>query len=132
MVVASIAYWASLCNASAFYDPGTQRWLNRDPIEEEGGYNLYVFISNASINSVDAFGFCERLPSLWNPTFLNLFPKRPSKHPVKDFLKTAGKGLWDFYRDARRRSMKIPTALFEEKKRGRTLLRPPNENYALG
>src|SRR5439155_23490805 len=27
-----------------FYDPNLQRWPNRDPIAEQGGINLYVFI----------------------------------------------------------------------------------------
>ena len=38
------------------YDPVTGRWLNRDPIEEEGGANLYGFVENNSINDVDVFG----------------------------------------------------------------------------
>jgi hypothetical protein len=29
--------------ASAYYDPGLQRWINRDPITEAGGNNLYLF-----------------------------------------------------------------------------------------
>jgi RHS repeat-associated protein len=24
-----------------YYDPNLQRWVNRDPIEEDGDYNLY-------------------------------------------------------------------------------------------
>jgi hypothetical protein len=32
------------------------RWVNRDPIEEQGGLNLYVVVLNDPINSVDAFG----------------------------------------------------------------------------
>src|SRR5439155_22768925 len=39
-----------------FYDPNLQRWLNRDPIEEEGGKNLYGFVRNAPFNNVDPFG----------------------------------------------------------------------------
>jgi len=39
-----------------FYDPLTQRWLNRDPIAERGGINIYTYISNNSINVVDMFG----------------------------------------------------------------------------
>ncbi|MCD4779257.1 MAG: hypothetical protein K8S27_01730, partial [Candidatus Omnitrophica bacterium] len=39
-----------------YYDPETGRWLNRDPIEEEGGFNLYSFTSNNSINNFDALG----------------------------------------------------------------------------
>ena len=26
------------------YDPKTARWLSRDPIEEEGGINLYTYV----------------------------------------------------------------------------------------
>ena len=29
-----------------FYDPVWGRWLNRDPIEEDGGLNLYAFCGN--------------------------------------------------------------------------------------
>lgn len=36
IVMGFVVYWIGLCNASAFYDPGTQRWLNRDPLGELG------------------------------------------------------------------------------------------------
>jgi len=39
-----------------WYDPLTGRWPSRDPIEEEGGVNLYGFVDNNGINSVDPFG----------------------------------------------------------------------------
>jgi RHS repeat-associated protein len=39
-----------------FYEPNFQRWLNRDPIQEAGGINLYQFAGNSSINYVDPFG----------------------------------------------------------------------------
>jgi len=32
------------------YSPTLGRWLNRDPIEEEGGVNLYVFCGNLTID----------------------------------------------------------------------------------
>ena len=38
------------------YDPNLQRWLNRDPIEEEGGLNLYGFVSNNPLQFVDLSG----------------------------------------------------------------------------
>jgi RHS repeat-associated protein len=31
-------------------------WLSRDPIEEEGGFNLYAFVDNAPLDYVDPFG----------------------------------------------------------------------------
>jgi RHS repeat-associated protein len=39
-----------------FYSPELRRWLNRDPIEEEGGLNLYRFCHNNALNAVDLFG----------------------------------------------------------------------------
>jgi len=42
--------------ASAYYDPGMQRWLTRDPIYEWGGFNLYRFVANSCPNSFDLWG----------------------------------------------------------------------------
>ncbi len=68
---------ASAPDALAYYDPGVQRWINRDPLGEQGfetqartgsepvywvkvetreGSNLYRFTANNSINRVDPFG----------------------------------------------------------------------------
>jgi hypothetical protein len=45
--------------AQCFYDPGQQRWINRDPIEERGGENLFRFVRNQPITSVDPEGLEE-------------------------------------------------------------------------
>ena len=43
-----------------FYTPELQRWVNRDPIGEDGGINLYGFVGNSPANEVDSFGLaCE-------------------------------------------------------------------------
>ncbi len=39
-----------------YYDPETGRWLNRDPMKEQGGVNLYGFVGNDGVNDVDALG----------------------------------------------------------------------------
>lgn len=39
-----------------YYQPTTGRWLTRDPIEEQGGANLYGFVGNNSTNDVDPLG----------------------------------------------------------------------------
>ena len=39
-----------------YYDPVTGRWPSRDPIEEEGGVNLYGFVGNDGVNQLDLLG----------------------------------------------------------------------------
>src|SRR5437867_4392916 len=39
-----------------FYDPNLQRWLNRDPIQELGGINLYAYVLNRPAEMIDAIG----------------------------------------------------------------------------
>jgi RHS repeat-associated protein len=44
-----------------FYDPDRGRWVNRDPIGEQGGYNLYGMVGNNPLTYLDANGL-----SIWN------------------------------------------------------------------
>lgn len=46
-----------------FYDPNLQRWVNRDPISEKGGHNLYEFVGNEPVGILDAFGLALVLGS---------------------------------------------------------------------
>jgi RHS repeat-associated protein len=39
-----------------YYEPNLQRWLNRDPIGQAGGINLYVFVGNNGMFWIDAYG----------------------------------------------------------------------------
>ena len=39
-----------------YYDPYLGRWINRDPIREAGGLNLYGFVGNDPVNRIDPFG----------------------------------------------------------------------------
>ena len=45
-----------------FYDPNLQRWLNRDPISEAGGINLYGFVFNNPFFWADQYGLAP-----WEP-----------------------------------------------------------------
>lgn len=38
------------------YDPDLGRWLNRDPIGEAGGINLYGYVANDPVNGLDLLG----------------------------------------------------------------------------
>ena len=42
-----------------FYYPTLMRWLNRDPIKEDGGINLYAFCGNSSLYKIDIDGCKE-------------------------------------------------------------------------
>jgi RHS repeat-associated protein len=59
----SVAYYGY-----RYYDPITGRWPSRDPIEGEGGLNLYGFVGNKTINTWDILG------------------NKPPKIPYKDYL----------------------------------------------
>ena len=52
-----------------YYEPNLQRWLNRDPIGEDGGINLYGFVGNNPISLIDPYGleigFWEGLIPVW-------------------------------------------------------------------
>lgn len=39
-----------------YYNPTIGRWINRDPIEEDGGVNIYGFLSNSSVSKLDFLG----------------------------------------------------------------------------
>jgi len=39
-----------------YYNPKDGRWINRDPIAEEGGWNLYAFLGNSTQDKFDALG----------------------------------------------------------------------------
>jgi RHS repeat-associated protein len=46
------------------YDPTSQRWLNRDPVGEAGGMNLYGFVGNNPIGEIDPYGFDSFVPGV--------------------------------------------------------------------
>jgi len=59
-----------------YYDPNLQRWVNRDPIGEAGGINLFAANQNDPLSRFDPFGFED-------------CPKPPWSERAKDFGKRA-------------------------------------------
>jgi RHS repeat-associated protein len=63
-----------------FYSTGMGRWINRDPLGENGGINLYTFVDNNPQNTVDAWGLAswvtrDRLGPKYGHAFLRFrFP----------------------------------------------------------
>jgi hypothetical protein len=63
-----VAFLCAACSlqvASAYYDPGVQRWINRDPIQEGGGVNLFGFVHNSPPQMLDTDGRAWWPPSEW-------------------------------------------------------------------
>ncbi len=72
------------------YDPGNMRWLNRDPIRESGGINLYGYVGGNPLNAVDPMGLSSLTDyDLWQfgPPY-DVSPKGPWR----------GRGGLDSYR----------------------------------
>jgi len=42
------------------YSPTLGRWIQEDPIQENGGINLYAFVNNNAIGYIDYMGFLRR------------------------------------------------------------------------
>ena len=54
-----------------YYNPRDGRWINRDPIAEKGGWNLYAFLGNSTQDKFDTFGL-QALDSLSNTVIQGL------------------------------------------------------------
>ena len=76
-----------------WYDPLSGRWSSRDPIEENGGVNLYGFAGNDGVNHVDFIGlkgievnlsvYDTQTSDPLNLWFAKLYDKNPEL--IKDF-----------------------------------------------
>jgi RHS repeat-associated protein len=53
-----------------YYSPSAGRWLSRDPLEENGGVNLYGFVENDGVDKFDILGLSviEKCCNIWNRT----------------------------------------------------------------
>ena len=69
-----------------YYSPTMGRWLSRDPIEEDGGVNLYGFVENDSINRIDPFGLVDIVTPGVMP-----FGRPYRMHPDTSYLTDAGR-----------------------------------------
>ena len=67
-----------------FYDPNLQRWLNRDPIGEEGGNNLYCFVHNDPVDHMDPLGEYEYYGAYPTPGGSWPKPTPPPPPPTPD------------------------------------------------
>ena len=78
-----------------YYAPSTGRWPNRDPLGELGGVNLYGFVANDPITTIDALGLKQY--KIWASAFIMpatiTFPHTFNTAPFIDLFATwAGNG----------------------------------------
>ena len=59
-----------------YYSPELGRWISRDPIEEEGGVNLYAMVGNNPVNYWDWNGFFAPI--------MILIPPQPAVRPPEN------------------------------------------------
>jgi hypothetical protein len=52
-LIGAVVLLTSVADLQAFYNPGTGRWLNRDPVEQ---VRLYIFTGNNSLSRHDVLG----------------------------------------------------------------------------
>ena len=83
-----------------FYSSSLMRWLNRDPIDEQGGMNLYGFCANSPMSRYDSqgqswltcFGDCvEEWRLDWSKVFTAMNIAASANAPVP---KTGSEKLW--------------------------------------
>jgi len=102
LFLSTLAVLSMVESVSAYYDPGVQRWINRDPIEESGGINLFQFCKNNTLAYIDSFGLLGKgrppgwkpPPVIHSPRGQDVFGSCRSKPPCLGHNNLPG-GIWD-------------------------------------
>ena len=94
-----------------YYDPLTGRWSSRDPIEEEGGVNLYGFVGNATLVKIDILGLLE-CTQAWADTKA-LGNKLRAKCYMEACLAYNEKKIQDLLADIKSRDCPVPSITCE-------------------
>lgn len=71
------------------YDPTHARWLNRDPIGEVGGVNLYAYVRGNPITGRDTLGFCDSDTDTTNAILEAITDVAPTSDLVATLLEDA-------------------------------------------
>jgi RHS repeat-associated protein len=66
ILLSSQGTWGDYYYGYRFYDPESQRWLNRDPIQESGGVNLFAYCGSQPTSLIDPYGESEAFSGVGN------------------------------------------------------------------
>jgi RHS repeat-associated protein len=77
-----------------FYSPRLGRWINRDPLEEEGGLLLYGFVGNQPIGSIDPDGRAE-VKVEWHHLLPEQFAEKFRNAGISDDLRLSKDYGWE-------------------------------------
>ena len=95
-----------------YLNPTDGRWINRDPIDEQGGANLYAFSGNAVINKLDLLGLKPALMDDYDNA-TKFLKKEVSKHILAALSKIIKKA--NFKMLSGRQTVEHGGALFRKK-----------------
>ena len=77
------------------YSPRLGRWLNRDPIEEAGGVNLYGFLGNCQVCIADVLGLLPYQTTVWGTYWYPSY-NPPDRSPRSSQSGTFRESILDF------------------------------------
>lgn len=83
-----------------YYSPEMGRWINRDPIEEQGGINLYGMVGNDPVNRVDVVGLAGFTYKDFSPNYSSLLSRRiptNARHVASDSITPLASLFLSFY-----------------------------------
>ncbi len=94
-----------------FYDPNLQRWLNRDPIADNGGINLFAFVGNEPTDYADSLGLADtKPPQHLGPTDVGGYVVPigvPSDSAVRGWLSVFTSEAYQFVKDTKEQAEKF-------------------------
>lgn len=76
-----------------YYAPELGRWISRDPIEEQGGMNLYAFVVNDPVNFIDVTGLEAMPTTLPAPSIIPGIPGTMDGPPINPVIPKAGPAI---------------------------------------